>query len=682
MTGYGVDILEVLNNISGFHEYELSEGGRFIFVSDSLCAMTGYEKRGLLDMEDGCIGIVHPDDRDVYTDFLRRLAGGEKSGVLQYRIVKKDGGIICVKDMASVKRTEDGGRVGCSTLADVTDIVEAVNGSEDKQVCQNQMKKKDGNENLSFLNDTIPCGFIKYTCEKQPRITYVNRRLLELLRFPEEKADGIDMEMYRNNLFLLIPMEDRHRFALYLNRVYSAGAPVAGEMTVLRFDGTRAHFFGWVTKAVNEDGDEEFQSVCMDVTESHLANKNGEMKRYIKALSEVYDKIFEYNFDAGTVKCLCSNRSPMFTMLENITMQLEEATEKWIADTVVSEDVDRVHSFFVDFCQHRLDMNGDKPAVITYRAKSSDGLTRKYSGIFLKLDEHVSLYCCRRLAGSDEAELLRNENASLREHMQELVRQFTDGVAAFKVTADGSVVPLYSSDNVCEFFGYTREEWLSLMQKGTPLESFVARSDTDYEVFEKLLRDGEAEFTYYDLKSGMDRRIRAVCSQKELDGTASRYVMLYTADDDKRSGENVQPENVSPRVSIRTFGYFDVFVGGRPIAFRNKKSKELFALLVDRRGGYVTSEEAIGFLWEDEPASPVTFARYRKVALRLKNLLEEYGIADIVEAVDGKRRIVCEKVQCDLYDYLSGREEYAQLFKGSYLSNYSWAETTLGELCC
>lgn len=53
---------------------------------------------------------------------------------------------------------------------------------------------------------------------------------------------------------------------------------------------------------------------------------------------------------------------------------------------------------------------------------------------------------------------------------------------------------------------------------------------------------------------------------------------------------------------------------------------------------------------------------------------------DVIEAVDGKRRIVREKVRCDLYDYLSGKEEYAQLFKGSYLTNYSWGETTLGEL--
>ena len=101
---------------------------------------------------------------------------------------------------------------------------------------------------------------------------------------------------------------------------------------------------------------------------------------------------------------------------------------------------------------------------------------------------------------------------------------------------------------------------------------------------------------------------------------------------------------------------------------------------MDRRGGYITSEEAIGFLWEDEPVSPMTLSRYRKVVLRLKNTLEEYGIPDIVEAVDGKRRLVASRVRCDLYDYLSGKEEYSQSFKGSYLTNYSWGETTLGEL--
>jgi len=51
-----------------------------------------------------------------------------------------------------------------------------------------------------------------------------------------------------------------------------------------------------------------------------------------------------------------------------------------------------------------------------------------------------------------------------------------------------------------------------------------------------------------------------------------------------------------------------------------------------------------------------------------------------VESVNGKRRIVTDRVCCDLYDYLSPKEEYAQLFKGSDLTNYGWVENTLGAL--
>ena len=260
--------------------------------------------------------------------------------------------------------------------------------------------------------------------------------------------------------------------------------------------------------------------------------------------------------------------------------------------------------------------------------------------------------------------------------MQELVLRFSEGVAAFELK-DDFVKPLYASENVCGFFGVDKDEWLPLMNKSTRLSEFVSKSEVDLDEFSELLRTGEAEFTYYDISRQENRRIKAICSPKSP-SASPRYVLLYNVDEQDKSNTKEQSEKVT--VSIRTFGYFDVFVNEKAVAFRNKKSKELFALLVDRKGGFVTSDEAISFLWEDEPVNSVTLARYRKVALRLKNTLEEYGISDVVEVVDGKRRIATDKVQCDLYDYLTGKEEHASLFKGSYLSNYSWAETTLAEL--
>lgn len=653
---------EILGHqICGFHQYILTSPVHLNYVSYNLCEMLGVQQNELLDdRTDLYAQMVHPADREKYFDFIQKIIMKEQALTSEYRLVKKDGTSICVRDTVTPKKLEDGTLIGHSVLTDITDI-------------------KNENTDLQFLNETIPCGFLRYTCEKQPRITYINPKMIELLRFPEVKDGEMDyLEMYKSNIFLMIPMEERLRFSKYLNRVFSAEAPIAGDMTLLRCDGTRAHIFGWVTKCINEQGEAEFQSVCMDVTERYLARKSSESKRYLQALTDVYDKIFEFNLDADTVKCLHSEETSYFKRFENIPMQIEDAVERWLIASVAVDQRDTVRRFFNDFCQKRLNGANGKPPQITYKARSTDDNIKQYAGVFIKVDESVSFYCCRRIKETADSVALREENNQLKEKMRNIVTQFSDGIAAFEVTADGLVKPLYATENACDFFGYTEEEWLPLTEKFTPLENFVAYSEVPYEKFAELLRTGEAEFAYFDYQTETERKIKAICSEKEPNANSSRYVMLYPIDDSSEAAKPTLPENRT--VSIRTFGYFDVFVGDTPIAFRNKKSKELFALLVDRKGGYVTSEEAISFLWEDEPASTLTLSRYRKVALRLKSTLEEYGISDIIESVDGKRRIVMDKVECDLYNYLSGKEEYSQLFKGSYLTNYSWGETTLGEL--
>lgn len=656
------DLEEILyQQVSGFHRYCLEEPIHLSYVSRSFCEMIGMSEAELLDeSRDRYASMIHPADQKKYADFLHKLAQAEQTAAEEYRIIKKDGTVIYVQDTAVSQMANDETMGAGAVLTDITDL-------------------KKQTKDLQFLNETIPCGFLKYTCEKQPRITYINQNMKDLLRYSEAADGELDyLEMCKSNIFLMIPMEERRKFSKYLNRVYSADAPIAGEMTLLRCDGTRAYVFGWVTKTVNEQGQAEFQSVCMDVTDRHQIRRSSEIQRYLRGLSDVYDKIFEFNLNANTVKCLHCDEGSSFKQFQDIAMQMEDAVERFLLASVQQEDRHAVRDFFKGFCGKHLYQAEAKPPQITYKARSSDGRMKQYSGIFIKVDDAVSFFCCRELRDTADMVALKKENTHLKESMQDLVRQFSDGIAAFEVSPEGMVKPLYATENVCNFFGYSEDEWLRLTEQFTPLENFVMYSEARYEDFAQLLRKGEALFTYYDYQAEKEKQMKAVFSQKEANKRFSRYVMLYPVEDAQQEPPISLPEN--RRVFIRTFGYFDVFVGDKPVAFSNKKSKELLALLVDRKGGYITSEEAIGFLWEDEPANSVTFSRYRKVALRLKNTLEEYGISNIIESVDGKRRIVPENVQCDLYNYLSGKKEYAQLFKGSYLTNYSWAEVTLGEL--
>jgi diguanylate cyclase (GGDEF)-like protein len=144
------------------------------------------------------------------------------------------------------------------------------------------------------------------------------------------------------------------------------------------------------------------------------------------------------------------------------------------------------------------------------------------------------------------------------------------------------------------------------------------------------------------------------------------------------SDSEINPNSTKP--VIRTFGYFDVFINNKAVLFNHSKAKELLALLIDRKGGFIEPGEAISFLWEDSPHDSVAMSRYRKVAMQLKNTLEKYGIADIIEYKNSMRRVIPELVDCDMYKYLSGLPEYSNLFKGFYMMNYSWSEITTAEL--
>ena len=134
------------------------------------------------------------------------------------------------------------------------------------------------------------------------------------------------------------------------------------------------------------------------------------------------------------------------------------------------------------------------------------------------------------------------------------------------------------------------------------------------------------------------------------------------------------------RIWIRTFGSFDIFVNGVPIRFSSAKSKELLAVLVDRRGGSLSAEEAIAYLWEDKPADKQVMTNYRKVAMRMQETLNNYGIGDLVINNKGLRSLNMAIVDCDLYRFILKDKTYTHFFHGQYMQNYSWAENTLATL--
>lgn len=128
------------------------------------------------------------------------------------------------------------------------------------------------------------------------------------------------------------------------------------------------------------------------------------------------------------------------------------------------------------------------------------------------------------------------------------------------------------------------------------------------------------------------------------------------------------------RIVARTFGYFDLYVNGVPHMFRSRKAKELLALLIDREGGTVTTDQIISILWEDRPNDESTQSLCSKICKTLQGELKACDAEEIFISERGIKRVDTKQFECDLYQLLAGEEAAREKYMGEYLMDYSWAE--------
>lgn len=124
---------------------------------------------------------------------------------------------------------------------------------------------------------------------------------------------------------------------------------------------------------------------------------------------------------------------------------------------------------------------------------------------------------------------------------------------------------------------------------------------------------------------------------------------------------------------VQCFGNFEVYKYGVPVVFKQKKTKELLAYLIDRRGATVSTKEMLMVLYENDNKE----SYIRNLRADLKHTFENLGFGDALVRQGGDMGINMEKIECDYYEYLSGRKE---LFRGEYMSQYSFGENTLARL--
>lgn len=136
------------------------------------------------------------------------------------------------------------------------------------------------------------------------------------------------------------------------------------------------------------------------------------------------------------------------------------------------------------------------------------------------------------------------------------------------------------------------------------------------------------------------------------------------------------PVKEKARVRAKCFGNFSVEYDGKPMHFTYKKTEELLAYLIDRKGAPIGYGELSAILWEDD-----THIDYlKKLRADLLNTFKAHGLPDVIIARKGTLAIDCGRISCDYFDYLDKKDGALDAFIGEYMSQYSWAESTLGML--
>lgn len=165
---------------------------------------------------------------------------------------------------------------------------------------------------------------------------------------------------------------------------------------------------------------------------------------------------------------------------------------------------------------------------------------------------------------------------------------------------------------------------------------------------------------------------------------ASGYIMkpvTVRAVEEELSNLRYPPQPpAKPRLRVQAFGNFEVFYRGQPVHFSRSRTKELFAYLIDRRGAGSTMGELLSILWEGRLDTPSVRSQLRSLITDLRTTLHRL---DQDALIIKKRDLIAvdpELVDCDYYRYLAGDASEGNAFRGEYMSNYSWAETTLGAL--
>lgn len=391
------------------------------------------------------------------------------------------------------------------------------------------------------------------------------------------------------------------------------------------------------------------------------------------AIESAYNIIFSVNIHRNTVTCIYGDKTSDIGDLFSAEMTIPGAITFWVNNYIVPEDRAKVTQWFMKIPDHDFSVPKSEPLQEEFRVMWTDNVVYTFICVAFKSDDNHILICCRDTEKVQVSGMKAREIRSLKK-----LHTYFDKVSTSNSNVLASVILeinesnmcnlIYASQTIFSMMNWRYDQYLHYIEDSISFDRILAQVEKLGVTSPMRLFDGDIITTHIP---GYDSEVVLSCSE-HIPGI---YSIVARTD---------QPTNASivknSGIFVRTFGFFDIFVDGVAVSFSSQKEKELLALLIDRKGGIITSSSAITALWEDEVETDRLKAKFRKLIFGLKNTLSKHNIADILISNNGSHCIDTSLIICDYYELLNGNPAYKNAFHNSYMADYSWGEYTLATL--
>ena len=553
------------------------------------------------------------------------------------------------------------------------------------------------------------CGIICFSLHPEPVITTLSPAVERMFGLHEENKSWLQIVQKNPSLLLSVAGLRQLMACIHAVREKQEPALFVGDLYNVAYQ--RIPVQGMISRYY-ADGQEEFRAILYDLRPERKAQADILKDTCVKALIDSCEWIGEMNLRENTSQCIFCRSGDKSN---NLRVSLDDALSFRISKQVAEKDREGLRAFFEKNARPGIACCHSQ--IICFDKQEADGSQIPCKGILISLGDDRFLFCGMYLNDMDvshsQAPLALEKGFITQNDFELLCRQnlkTKDWRTCFNLLFLIAIDDYASLSN--EKRSLLEDAVVGFLQSKQKRNCVFARfSENCFVLCHHELGDQKkmldcAESLFHELSAflapasgsvsigiaacshdpetgyrcAFDEAKQALANAQQSGG--GRY-LLYTDHtlptwDPEKGKKNYTAKGHA--VEVVTFGYFNVLVDGVPICFSHSKARELLALLVDRQGGYAAAGSLISYLWENESLNKRTGSRLRKVVMRLKETLKQYDVEDILESSSGMRRIIPEKINCDLYDYLARSPSEREPFHANYLMDYSWGEDTHGEL--